>query len=166
VSDSGFVTFTLTVHLRDQVIDPDFCKKVVSRVTESTLSPQSGGDFGFGLRVTDLNFWEVVYPWSALLSRREYQQPPAKILLLKCVRMPEIILPSYLLFIIASSTRDIYPGSRIRIFSIPDFGSAIKEFKILTQKIVSKLSEYDPRCSSRIRILIFFTGSQTRNPGK
>jgi hypothetical protein len=35
------------------------------------------------------------------------------------------------------------PGclSRIRIFSIPDSGSASKNLSILTQKIVSKLSE-------------------------
>ncbi len=40
--------------------------------------------------------------------------------------------------------RDVYPGSRIRIFSIPDFGSRIhiNEFKYFNpQKIVSKLSE-------------------------
>jgi hypothetical protein len=61
------------------------------------------------------------------------------------------------------------PGclSRIRIFYIPDPGYKvknisgsricirIKEFRSLTQKIVSKLSEIDPECSSRIRILIF-----------
>ncbi len=34
-----------------------------------------------------------------------------------------------------------HPGSRIRIFSIPDPGSASKNLIILTQKIVSKLSE-------------------------
>jgi hypothetical protein len=46
-------------------------------------------------------------------------------------------------------------------FSIPDPGSALKNLSILTQKIVSTLSEirYDPGCSSRIRILIF-TGSR------
>ncbi len=39
--------------------------------------------------------------------------------------------------------RDVYPGSpQIRIFSIPDPGSASKEFKYINpQKIVSKLSE-------------------------
>ncbi len=37
--------------------------------------------------------------------------------------------------------RDAYPGRRIRIFSIPDSGSASKNWGILTQKIVSKLSE-------------------------
>ncbi len=46
--------------------------------------------------------------------------------------------------------RDVYPGSRIRIFSIPDSGSkffhpgpgsARKNISNLTQKIVSKLSE-------------------------
>jgi hypothetical protein len=34
-----------------------------------------------------------------------------------------------------------HPGSRIRIFSIPNPGSASKNLRILTQKIVSKLSE-------------------------
>ncbi len=50
------------------------------------------------------------------------------------------------------------PGclSRIRIFSIPDPRSTSKNLSILTQKIVSKLSEYDPGCSSRIQILIFY----------
>jgi hypothetical protein len=37
-------------------------------------------------------------------------------------------------------------------FSIPDPGSLSKNLSILTQKIVSKLSGYDPGCSSRIRI--------------
>jgi hypothetical protein len=45
--------------------------------------------------------------------------------------------------------------------SIPDAnffhpGPASEEFINLTQKIVSKLSEMDPECSSLIRILIFF----------
>ncbi len=60
--------------------------------------------------------------------------------------------------------RDVCPGSRIRIFSIPDPGSRVKKIpdpgsgstfqnlSILTQKIVSKLSEYDQGCLSRIRI--------------
>ncbi len=34
-----------------------------------------------------------------------------------------------------------YPGSLIRTFPIPDPGYASKNFSILTQKIVSKLSE-------------------------
>ncbi len=43
-------------------------------------------------------------------------------------------------------TRDVYPGSRIRLFSIPDPkffhpGSTSKNLSILTQKIVLKLSE-------------------------
>ncbi len=52
------------------------------------------------------------------------------------------------------------PGSEffpslIRIFH-PRSGIHFKEFKYFNQnKIVSKLSEYDPGCSSRIRILIF-----------
>jgi hypothetical protein len=47
--------------------------------------------------------------------------------------------------------RDVYPGSRIRIFPsrIP-----IKEFKygILTQKLFLSSRKYDPGCSTRIRI--------------
>jgi hypothetical protein len=62
--------------------------------------------------------------------------------------------------------RDVYPGSRIRIFSIPDSGSRIrtvsipdpgsasKNLSILTPKKPKKwfLSsrKYDPGCSSRI----------------
>ncbi len=41
--------------------------------------------------------------------------------------------------------------SRIPIFSIPNPGSALKNLSIWIQKIVSKLSKYDPGCSSRIR---------------
>jgi hypothetical protein len=37
--------------------------------------------------------------------------------------------------------RDVYPGSRIRIFSIPDPGSASKKLKFFNPIIVSKLSE-------------------------
>jgi hypothetical protein len=49
---------------------------------------------------------------------------------------------------------------------IPDFGSgsASKSLSILKQKIVSKLSEYDPGCSSRIRNLIFYP-SRIPDPG-
>ncbi len=66
--------------------------------------------------------------------------------------------------------RDVYPGSRIRIFSIPD--SVSKRFRtpdpdphqkiylFLGQKIVSTVRKYDLGCSSRIRIpdliLIFY----------
>ena len=50
--------------------------------------------------------------------------------------------------------RDVYPGSGIRIFSIPDPGSASKNLSILTQRKTKKwvLSsrKYDPGCSSRI----------------
>jgi hypothetical protein len=58
-----------------------------------------------------------------------------------------------------------YPGclSWMRIFSIPDPGSASKNLSILTQKIVSNSWKYDPCCSSRIWILIFypyFSGSR------
>ncbi len=51
--------------------------------------------------------------------------------------------------------RDVYPGSRIRLFSIPDpyYPSRIhiKEFKYLNPKIWYLSSrKYDPGCSSRI----------------
>jgi hypothetical protein len=54
--------------------------------------------------------------------------------------------------------RDVYPGTRIRNFFHPgsEFfhpGSKSKNLSILSQKIVSKLSEYDPSCS-RIQIMI------------
>jgi hypothetical protein len=54
----------------------------------------------------------------------------------------------------ASSTpvlriRDVYLESRVRIFSIPDPGSASKNLSILIQKILSS-RKYDPGCSSRI----------------
>ena len=63
-------------------------------------------------------------------------------------------------------TRDVYPGSRIRLFSIPDLGSRIrtvsipdpgsssKNLSILTPKKAKKWflssKKYDPGCSSRI----------------
>jgi hypothetical protein len=50
------------------------------------------------------------------------------------------------------------------MFSIPDPGSASKNLSMLTQNIVSKLLKYDPGCSSRIRILIFYP-SRILNPG-
>ncbi len=45
-----------------------------------------------------------------------------------------------------------HPGSRIRIFSIKDPGSELKNLRILSQKIVSKLSEIWSGFSSQIRI--------------
>ncbi len=62
------------------------------------------------------------------------------------------------------AVRDVYPGSRSTIFSIPDPWSASKNLNILTQKIVSRLLKYDPGCSSRIRILIFYP-SRILDPG-
>jgi hypothetical protein len=51
--------------------------------------------------------------------------------------------------------RDVYPDPGSQFFS------SRKNLGIFTPKIVSKLSENDPSCSSRIRILIFtYTGSQ------
>ncbi len=55
---------------------------------------------------------------------------------------------------------DVYPGSRIWIFSIPDPESASKNLSILTPKNW----KHDPGCSSRIRILIFYP-SQIPDPG-
>ncbi len=62
--------------------------------------------------------------------------------------------------------RDVYPGclSRIRIFSFrfPDQGSKIfphlhKEFKFFDpNNLFLSPRKYDPRCSSRIRTLIFY----------
>ncbi len=71
--------------------------------------------------------------------------------------------------------RDVYPGSRIRLFSIPEPnclhpGSALKNFSILTPKNQKKwfLSsrKYDPGCSSRTRIrMLTFYPSQIPDPG-
>ncbi len=49
------------------------------------------------------------------------------------------------------------PGclSRTRIFSIPDPGSESKNLSILNQILFLSSRNYDPGCSSRIRILIF-----------
>ncbi len=47
--------------------------------------------------------------------------------------------------------RDVYPGSRIRMFSIPDPGSASKNLSILNQKLFLSSRKYDPDHSSRIR---------------
>ncbi len=74
--------------------------------------------------------------------------------------------------------RDVYPGSRIRIFSIPDPGSRVetipdsgsisrsasKNLSVLTKKLFLSSRKYDPGCSSRIRILIF-SPSQIPDPG-
>ena len=58
-----------------------------------------------------------------------------------------------------SRIRDVYPGSRIRLFSIPDPnclhpGSSSKNLSILTHKKAKKWflssKKYDPGCSSRI----------------
>ncbi len=56
-----------------------------------------------------------------------------------------------------------HPGSRIRIFSIPDPWSSLKKF-FLIQKLFKSSRKYDPRCSSRIRILIFYP-SRILDPG-
>ncbi len=61
--------------------------------------------------------------------------------------------------------RDVFFGSRIRLFSIPDpnFFHLIKQFKygILTKKWFLSSRKYDPGRLSRIRILIFY---QSRIP--
>jgi hypothetical protein len=62
--------------------------------------------------------------------------------------------------------RDVYTGSRIRLFSIPDPNCLhprsrilIKEFKYFNPKKAKKWflssKKYDPGCSSRIRMLTF-----------
>jgi hypothetical protein len=62
--------------------------------------------------------------------------------------------------------RDVYPGFRIQIFSIPDPGTWIQIFSIPDPKMVSKLSEIlfgffilDPDTGSgfQIRILTFYS---------
>jgi hypothetical protein len=68
--------------------------------------------------------------------------------------------------------RDVYPGSRIRLFSIPDPGSElfpsrirIKEFKYFNpKKWFLSSRKYDLGCSSRIRILTFYP-SRIPDPG-
>ncbi len=66
------------------------------------------------------------------------------------------VYPGYKFF----SSRFLDPGSK----TFPDPLSALKNLSILTQKIVSKLSEYDRGCSCRIRILIFLP-SRIPDPG-
>ncbi len=59
--------------------------------------------------------------------------------------------------------RDVYSGSDFfpsRIWD-PD-RIRIKEFKILTHKTFPSSRKYDPKCSSRIRILIFLTQPGSR----
>jgi hypothetical protein len=65
--------------------------------------------------------------------------------------------------------RDVYPGSRIRIVSIPDPGSSSKNLSILTPKKAKKWflssKKYDPGCSSRIPMLTFsHPGSRIQGP--
>ncbi len=79
--------------------------------------------------------------------------------------------------------RDVYPGSLIPIFPIPDLGSKffpsrirIKEYKYFNpKKWFLSTQKYDLRCSSRIRILSFShpesrgkkgTGSATLHVGR
>ncbi len=59
------------------------------------------------------------------------------------------------IWIHANSFVDFFhPGSQI--FSIPDPGSASKNVSILPKKLFPSSRKYDPGCSSRIRILIFY----------
>ncbi len=58
--------------------------------------------------------------------------------------------------------RDVYPGSRILFFSIPNSGSAEKYFK--PKKWVISSGKYDSGCSSRIGILTFYP-SRIPDPG-
>jgi hypothetical protein len=85
-------------------------------------------------------------------------------LVLSCSRETLFKLNSILADIVA--TRDVYPGCRIRSFSIPDPGSdffyprsriRIKEFKCYnTKNWFLSSRKYDPGCSSRIRIQTFY----------
>jgi hypothetical protein len=64
---------------------------------------------------------------------------------------------------------DVYPGSKffpsqVRIFSIRHTGSESKNLSILTQKLFLSSRKYDPCCSSRIQILIFYP-SRIPHPG-
>ncbi len=54
-------------------------------------------------------------------------------------------------------SESIHLGSRVKTITVSGFGSA-SEKVFLTQQIFSRVSyrKYDPRCSSRIRILIFY----------
>jgi hypothetical protein len=70
------------------------------------------------------------------------------------------------------SVGDVYPGTRIRIFSIPDPnyfhpGSRIhiEELnKFNPKKLFLSSRKFDPGCSSQIRILIFYS-SRIPDPG-
>ncbi len=55
-----------------------------------------------------------------------------------------------------------HPGSRIRIFFYP--GSTSKNLSILIKKLFLSSRKYDPSCSSRMRILIFYP-SRIPGPG-
>jgi hypothetical protein len=79
--------------------------------------------------------------------------------------MSGISYPMYLFSV--SRIQDVNPRSRIRFFSIPEsriqifyLGSASKNLNILTQKIVNKLLEIWPGCSSRIRIFSRIQGQK------
>jgi hypothetical protein len=78
-------------------------------------------------------------------------------------------------FVASVANPGCYPGSRIRLFSIPDPnclhpgpGSSSKNLSLLTPKKPKKwfLSsrKYDPVCSSRIRMLTFYP-SRIPDPG-
>jgi hypothetical protein len=67
------------------------------------------------------------------------------------------------IFCLQTVLRICYPGSQFFPSRVPD---PIKNLSIITPKMVSNLSEYDPGCSSRILILIFLPIPDPRSRGK
>ena len=51
---------------------------------------------------------------------------------------------------------NVYPGSRVRLFSIPHPGSRIPDPHQNPKEWFQSSRKYDPGCSSRIRILTFY----------
>ncbi len=70
-----------------------------------------------------------------------------------CPGRPRLLQQVQLHWFSVLRIRDVSPGSRIRIFSIPypDPNFSINEFKYFNPMFRSSL-KYDPGCSSRIRI--------------
>ncbi len=99
---------------------------------------------------------------------------PSNILKIKLLRQyvqHQIYRPSHLRFADPGCLFRImdpnfwHPGYLIFIFSIPDFRIRIKEFKYFnTKKWFLSSRKYDPCCSSRIRILTFYS-SRVPDPG-
>jgi hypothetical protein len=89
---------------------------------------------------------------TAMYSHSFLERTKQKLLEISSIEQFVMILSGkFKIILTVLQIRDVYPRSRIRIFSIPDPVSTSKNLSILTQKIVFKLSENDPGCSSRIR---------------